>query len=438
MQTSNTASRRVRRAASWSTAAVLVIAFSLPALAGKSPVQVFAEAFEHSVEAIESPPAESQVEANATKPPGATVDSQLASATTGPVAVPPAILPRTQTPRALTPGLAALSDELADLTERGMSSVVAISIRRPAPQTMNPFGFGFGPTQPQGRFAQGQGSGVIVSDDGLILTNHHVVDSATEVRVALPDGTETTATVVGSDPATDVAVVRLDDAPAGLVPLPFGDSDEVRAGQLCMAIGNPFGLDGSASLGIVSATGRDRMGITDYEDFIQTDTAINPGNSGGALIDMHGNLIGINTAIFSRSGGSQGIGFAIPANMARHIMDQLIEDGSVSRGWLGVQIAPVPTKVAGTLQLGAGTGVYIAAVDPDGPAADGGLRDGDVVTSVDGIPMNDVDQLRYLVADLGPGHRARVDVARADGVTRLEVELGQRPTRTAGAFGGPR
>ncbi len=329
-----------------------------------------------------------------------------------------------EVPQVLAPTLINLSDELANLSARGMNSVVSISVERAMAAPPNPFGF----SMRQGEQVQrGQGSGVIVDAQGLILTNHHVVQGADSVQVSMADGAQFAATVVGSDAATDVAVVRLDNPPDDLQALPFGDSDAVRPGQLTMAIGNPFGLAGSVSLGIVSAIGRDRMGITDYEDFIQTDTAINPGNSGGALIDMHGNLVGINTAIFSRSGGSQGIGFAVPSNMANRVMNQLIEHGTVTRGWLGVGIGEVPEKVAAALGIDANHGVLISSVDPNGPAARAGLRDGDVVLSIDGAPMDDVDALRYRVAEMAPGSRPNVDVVNGEGRTTLRVELGERP-----------
>lgn len=338
-----------------------------------------------------------------------------------PSALPPAASP--SVPSALAPGLAGLSNELADLSERGMESVVSIAVARTVPTRS----YGFGPS---GESVQrGQGSGVVVSEDGYILTNNHVVDSATEVMVTTSNGEQLAASVVGTDPATDLAVVRLDAPPSGLRPLAFGDSDAVRPGQLALAIGNPFGLAGSVSLGIVSATGRDQMGITDYEDFIQTDTAINPGNSGGALIDMHGRLIGINTAIFSRSGGSQGIGFAVPANMAQRVMDALVTDGAVARGWLGVGIAELPVKVANA--QGVDGGVVVSSVDPRGPAGRAGLREGDIVLSIDGTPMDDVDRLRFRVADLGPGHPAQLRILRADGESTLVVPLGERPAPQA-------
>lgn len=328
---------------------------------------------------------------------------------------------------ALAPTLASLSDEMATLSEHGMQSVVSIAVRRNVEVGANPFQFGL--RMPQQREQQGQGSGVIVDAEGLIMTNHHVVDSANEVIVSMADGSQYTAKVIGSDAATDIALVRLDEPPADLSPLELGDSDAVRPGQLTMAIGNPFGLSGSVSLGIVSATGRARMGITDYEDFIQTDTAINPGNSGGALIDVHGRLIGINTAIFSRSGGSQGIGFAVPSNMARHVMDQLIEHGEVTRGWLGVGIAEVPAKVAEALGIEDGAGVLISSVEPGGPAEQAGLRAGDVVLSLDGTHLDNVDTLRFRIAEMAPGTAPELEVARPDGRQRLDVALGERPSR---------
>ncbi len=323
----------------------------------------------------------------------------------------PAVMPPSSIETALAPSLIALSGELAALTESAMSGVVSIQTQTARRGMFPPGG--------------GEGSGVVVDTQGHVLTNHHVIDGASSVTVALSDGQTISATVVGSDAATDVALVRLSEVPVGIVPIGFGDSDAVRAGQLTMAIGNPFGLSGSASLGMVSATGRDRVGITDFENFIQTDAAINPGNSGGALIDMHGRLIGINTAIFSRSGGSQGIGFAIPSNMAREVMSELLESGEVTRGWLGVRISGVPPKLGES--LGVTQGVLVAGVDPGGPAALGGLLEGDVITSIDGAAMADVDALRYQVASLDPGHVASIDLHRSGGPAQVQVMLGERP-----------
>ncbi|MFT6397912.1 MAG: S1-C subfamily serine protease [Bradymonadia bacterium] len=328
----------------------------------------------------------------------------------GPAAIAVA-LPPASIETALAPSLLALSDELAGLTERAMSGVVSIQTQTARGGRFNPGG--------------GEGSGVVVDREGHILTNHHVVQGASSVTVALSDGRTIEATVVGSDAATDIALVRLSELPSDLTPIEFGDSDSVRAGQLTMAIGNPFGLSGSASLGMVSATGRDRVGITDFENFIQTDAAINPGNSGGALIDMRGRLIGINTAILSRSGGSQGIGFAIPSNMAREVMAELLESGEVTRGWLGVRIGPLPPKLGES--FGLAEGVLVAGVDTGGPAALGGLRAGDVITAIDGVPTSDVDTLRYQVASLDPGHLASIHLSRESGPAEVQVMLGERP-----------
>ena len=274
---------------------------------------------------------------------------------------------------------------------------------------------GFTPPRPSG----GHGSGVIVDEAGVIITNHHVIQGANSLRVQLADGRTFDAELVGTDPATDVAVVRLVHEGDALFPaLELADTDP-RPGETVIAIGNPFGLDNSVSTGIVSATGRDRMGITDFEDFIQTDAAINPGNSGGALIDARGQLIGINTAIYSL-GGSQGIGFAIPTSLVRDVMDDLEEHGRVSRGWLGVSIRSIPG-----CRAGADGGAAVDYVDPASPAASSGLQAGDVVVSVDGQAVTDADGLRHAVA------------RHAAGTGRLEVVRDGAPSRSPYARRAP-
>jgi serine protease Do len=273
---------------------------------------------------------------------------------------------------------------------------------------------------------------------GLVLTNNHVVEGADKLEVRLADGRIFQANIRGTDPETDLAVIELvGDVPQDLPMLELGDSERLRLGEVVLAIGNPFGLQGSVTMGIVSALGRADVGLTSYENFIQTDAAINPGNSGGALVDMQGRLIGINTAIFSRSGGYQGIGFAIPSNMAQEITSRLITDGRVVRGFLGVGIQPLTPEIAGVLGLAENTGgVLINAVSPDSAAARAGLVPGDIITAIDGEGMQDVEQLRRTVALKGANQSVRVGIQRNGRTTQLEAVLDTLPGGAA-ATGSP-
>jgi serine protease Do len=271
----------------------------------------------------------------------------------------------------------------------------------------------------------GVGSGVIVTEDGYILTNNHVVDGADEVKVTLADGREFTAKVVGKDPKSDVAVAKIDAK--GLPFLHMADSDQIEVGDVVLAIGNPFGIGQTVTSGIVSATGRATLGL-DYEDFIQTDAAINPGNSGGALVDTEGRLVGINTAILSRSGGNQGIGFAIPTNLARDVMESLVKDGKVTRGYLGVTIQDVTPALAKEFKLKETEGALVADVVPKGPADKAGLQSGDVVLRFDGKAVRDSRHLKFQVARTKPGESVPVKVLR-DGSTReLDVKVKELPS----------
>jgi serine protease Do len=274
-----------------------------------------------------------------------------------------------------------------------------------------------------GLVRRGQGSGFIVSDDGYILTNNHVVDNATEITVQLRDEREFRAKVVGADPSTDLALIKIDAQ--NLTPARFGDSDQVREGSWVVAVGNPFGLQSTITAGIVSATGRTRVGIADYEDFIQTDAAINPGNSGGPLVNLNGEVVGVNTAIATRSGGNMGIGFAIPSNFAQSIMDELRVHGAVTRGWLGVIIQDLEEGLARSFGFEGTNGVLISEVRAGGPAAAAGRLEGDIVTSFDGHEVSDVSELRMRVADTEPGREVEMEVFR-DGRTRsIEVKIGR-------------
>jgi serine protease Do len=290
------------------------------------------------------------------------------------------------------------------------------------------FGDQFQGRMPRGNFGtprqEGVGSGVIATKDGYILTNNHVVDGADEVKVALQDGREFTAKVIGRDPKSDVAVVKIDatDLPA----VPMADSDKVEVGDVVLAIGNPFGIGQTVTTGIVSAKGRGNMGL-DYEDFIQTDAAINPGNSGGALVDADGRLIGINTAILSRSGGNQGIGFAIPVNLARDEMQSLIKDGHVTRGYLGVMIQDLTPALAKEFKLKDATGALIGDVTPKGPAEKAGLKSGDLLVEFNGKKVTDSRHLKLEVARTQPGQTVPVKILR-DGTSKtLEVTVKTLP-----------
>jgi serine protease Do len=289
------------------------------------------------------------------------------------------------------------------------------------------------PTPPK-RGEQGLGSGVIVSSDGYIVTNNHVVNEADDVRVSLPDKRTFKAKVIGTDPKTDLAVIKIDatDLPA----LPWGNSAQLQVGEMVLAVGSPFGLSQTVTMGIISATGRANMGIVDYEDFIQTDAAINPGNSGGALVNMQGKLIGINTAIFSQSGGNMGIGFAIPSNMARSVMNSLLKHGKVIRGWLGVSIQEVTADLAKEFGADDTSGALVGDVLDDSPAAKAKLERGDIITSFNGTVIRDPVQLRSLVADAAPGSQVTVSVLRNKKPLDVQITVGELPKDVAQAGGG--
>jgi len=275
---------------------------------------------------------------------------------------------------------------------------------------------------PRGEYKQrGLGSGVIVNADGYILTNNHVIDGADELHVQLDDGRKIKAALVGTDPKSDLAVIRIDAK--NLIAATLGQSNDIRVGQWVMAVGNPFGLSQTVTTGIISATSREGIGVAQYEDFIQTDAAINHGNSGGPLINLKGQVIGINTAIMSRSGGNNGVGMAIPIDMARNVMDQLIEKGSVTRGWLGVIIQDLSAKMAQTFGY-AGKGVLIGDVLKDSPAAKGGLKVGDIIYSADGKSVTGVSEFRHQIARAAPGSSIRFGVFRDGKNQQVTVKLG--------------
>jgi Do/DeqQ family serine protease len=271
------------------------------------------------------------------------------------------------------------------------------------------------------------GSGVIVSSKGYILTNHHVVEAADEIEVALVDGKKLKARAVGSDPETDIAVLQVEGGP--VTAITFGDADALRVGDVVLAIGNPFGVGQTVTMGIVSALGRSQLGINTFENFIQTDAAINPGNSGGALIDTAGNLVGINTAIYSRSGGSLGIGFAIPASSAKQVMEQIIATGSVTRGWIGVEAQEITPEIAESFRLSSTNGVLIAGVLRGGPAEKAGLRPGDILVAIEGRSVKDPNSMLNLVAALVPGKPASIRLKRDNKDVEVQVAVGKRPTQ---------
>jgi serine protease DegS len=272
------------------------------------------------------------------------------------------------------------------------------------------------------------GSGVIISAQGYVLTNNHVIDGADEIQVLLADGRSSRATVVGTDVDTDLAVlhIELDNLPSIVI----GDSGKLRVGDIALAIGNPFGVGQTVTLGIISATGRDQLGIAAYEDFIQTDAAINPGNSGGALINARGELIGINSAIFSRSGGSQGIGFTIPISLAKGVMRQIIEQGHVVRGWLGIEAQDLTPQLAETFGADSTSGVLIAGVLSDGPADKAGLLPGDIVTAINDSQVTDATAAMKTISDQQPGSVIRLAGTREGKAFSLSATVSERPGNT--------
>jgi len=283
------------------------------------------------------------------------------------------------------------------------------------------FGDRFGP-----RTERSLGSGVIVSPEGYILTNHHVVEAASEIQVALMDGRNAEARIIESDPESDLAVLKID---LGELPsITFGESEKARVGDIVLAIGNPFGVGQTMTMGIIGALGRSQVGINTFENFIQTDAAINPGNSGGALTDTSGNLIGINTAIYSRSGGSLGIGFAIPVDAAKQIMQQIIETGGVVRGWLGVSMQDLTPELAESFGLKKAGGALIAGVLKNGPADDAGIKPGDVLVAVNGKPIFNSSEMLNMVASLAPGKSATLTILRHGGQQDIQVRIGKRPS----------
>lgn len=271
------------------------------------------------------------------------------------------------------------------------------------------------------------GSGVIVSHDGYILTNHHVVEAADKIEVALADGRTAKGHVVGSDPETDLAVIKI-ELPGGDLPaITFGHADQAQVGDIVLAVGNPFGVGQTVTMGIVSALKRNHLGLNTFENFIQTDAAINPGNSGGALVDVNGNLIGINSAIYSPNGGSLGIGFAIPVSTAKKIMEQIIQSGSVTRGWVGVAVQELTPELAESFKLGNIQGVLISEVVRGSPADQAGIKAGDILTAVDNKPLTDSNVMLETISGLPPGKVAVLKLLRNQSEVVVQVKVGKRP-----------
>lgn len=321
---------------------------------------------------------------------------------------------------------------LSGAAKKAMPTVVNIFTRTEA-HASNPFmddprfRFFFGEQGDNGAQSNASlGSGVIVSPAGYILTNHHVIESANQIEVALADGRKAQAHVVGSDPETDLAVIKI-DLPGTLPTITFGQSERMRVGDLVLAIGNPFGVGETVTMGIVSALKRDHLGLNTFENFIQTDAAINPGNSGGALVDANGNLIGINSAIYSPNGGSLGIGFAIPVSTAKKTMEQIIQHGSVTRGWLGAGMQEITPELAKSFGLTSEQGVLISEVMRSGPADRAGIKRGDVLININQQPINDPKAMLDIVANSTPGQEIPIELIR-NGITHtLRVKVGKRP-----------
>jgi serine protease DegQ len=327
---------------------------------------------------------------------------------------------------------ARMAGSFADAAQSAIPSVVNVFTQKKVREANNPFTNDpifrhfFGDRfDPRPRQVSNLGSGVIASADGYILTNNHVVEAADEIQVALSNGKIYPAKVVGADPETDLAVLKLNAT--RLPAITFGQSDILRVGDWVLAIGNPFGVGQTVTLGIVSALGRSHLGINTFENFIQTDAAINPGNSGGALIDNAGNLVGINSAIYSRTGGSQGIGFAIPANLAKQVMEQIVKNGSVTRGWVGIEVQDLSPELAESFNLKSTEGALIAGVLKGGPADAAGVKPGDILLAVDGKTVADSSSLLNLIANLQPGAQARLTLGRDAKRLDLAVKVVRRP-----------
>ncbi|WP_186052947.1 Do family serine endopeptidase [Burkholderia gladioli] len=338
--------------------------------------------------------------------------------------------------REVAPGVggAPAQASYADAAQKAMPAVVNVFSSKdgslpPDPRAKDPlFRYFFGdrnPRRQQEEPASNLGSGVIVSPEGYILTIQHVVDGADQIEVALADGRTSTAKVIGNDPETDLAVLKINMT--NLPTITLGRSDQARVGDVVLAIGNPFGVGQTVTMGIISALGRNHLGINTFENFIQTDAPINPGNSGGALVDVSGNLLGINTAIYSRSGGSLGIGFAIPVSTARTVLESIITTGAVTRGWIGVEPQDLTPEIADSFGLQQKSGAIVAGVLQGGPADKAGIKPGDILTTVNNEPITDTTRLLNVVAQIKPGTPTQVEVVRKTRTFTVTVVIGKRP-----------
>ena len=331
-----------------------------------------------------------------------------------------------------TPVVGARVSSYADAAKKAMPAVVNIytskEVRTRNPLADDPVFRRFFPELDKGAQPHRQtslGSGVIVSPEGYVLTNHHVVEGADDIQLVLADGRRVAAHVRGTDPESDLAVLKADEE--NLPAMTFAASDNLQVGDVVLAIGNPFGLGNTVTMGIVSALGRNFLGVNRFEDFIQTDAAINPGNSGGALVDTAGNLVGINSTIYSQTGGSLGIAFSIPVSLARNVFEQIVRDGEVTRGWLGVEPTAVTLEIAKALSLARPEGVVIRGIQPGGPADKAGMKVLDVVTDIGGKSTRSVPQLLARIAELPPGSSAKVHLVRAGQDVDVDVVVGKRP-----------
>ncbi|WP_118185255.1 S1C family serine protease [Paraburkholderia phosphatilytica] len=339
--------------------------------------------------------------------------------------------------REVAPGMSGntAQSSYAEAAAKAMPAVVNVFSSKdgslpPDPRAKDPlFRYFFGDKnnnrKQQEQPAANLGSGVIVSSEGYILTNQHVVDGADQIEIALSDGRTTNAKVIGVDPETDLAVLKI-NLP-NLPTITLGRMDQTRVGDVVLAIGNPFGVGQTVTMGIVSALGRNHLGINTFENFIQTDAAINPGNSGGALVDVNGNLLGINTAIYSRSGGSLGIGFAIPVSTARSVLESIITTGSVTRGWIGVEPQDVTPEIAESFGLDQKSGAIVAGVLQGGPADKAGIKPGDILVSVNGEQITDTTRLLNVIAQIKPGTSAKVHLVRKNKPMDIDILIGKRP-----------
>ncbi|ALE56039.1 Do family serine endopeptidase [Paraburkholderia sp. SIMBA_055] len=338
--------------------------------------------------------------------------------------------------REVAPGMGSgpATASYADAAQKAMPAVVNVFSSKdgslpPDPRAKDPlFRYFFGDKNNRRQREQpaaNLGSGVIVSSEGYILTNQHVVDGADQIEIALADGRTTNAKVIGIDPETDLAVLKVNMT--NLPTITLGRMEQTRVGDVVLAIGNPFGVGQTVTMGIVSALGRNHLGINTFENFIQTDAAINPGNSGGALVDVNGNLLGINTAIYSRSGGSLGIGFAIPVSTARSVLESIITTGSVTRGWIGVEPQDVTPEIAESFGLDQKSGAIVAGVLKNGPADRAGIKPGDILMSVNGQEITDTTRLLNVIAQIKPGTAAKVHLVRKNRELDVDVVIGKRP-----------